>query len=428
MANGHGARLDSWKQIASHLDRDVRTVQRWAQRQGLPVYRVAGGRGHSVFAYAAELDAWMTGPDSAGWGDGRPVDAAKPKSRRRRLAIAVVLIASLAVVVILALGYRNSPGPVHSVRVTGTDVSALDAGGRVVWSHREAQPLTVPTSWVGEPDAKGGAAIVVAGEIQNEAQSKGVLAGYSLAGTPLWRITPKDTVRFVGGKYGPPWGTLQSVVYRADGETRIAWSVHHHSWWPSALIVYDGAGHPIDRFVNAGWITRIAVSHDDKRLFAAGINQEHGGVMFAVLDARHPGGSSPSEGDSPFACLDCGPGRPLHYYVLPNPELTGFGDRNPITPWIKVFDSGAVELRVSPRSEALPGAEIIWEFSPSLDIESVGASDVYWQWHRRLETQGQVQHRSDDCPERKAFTAREWTAQSGWRTLSVPALITAKAR
>jgi hypothetical protein len=30
-------RLDSWKEIAAHLKRDVRTVQRWEKEHGLPV-------------------------------------------------------------------------------------------------------------------------------------------------------------------------------------------------------------------------------------------------------------------------------------------------------------------------------------------------------------------------------------------------------
>ena len=32
-------RLDSWKEIAAYLDRDVTTVQRWERREGMPVHR-----------------------------------------------------------------------------------------------------------------------------------------------------------------------------------------------------------------------------------------------------------------------------------------------------------------------------------------------------------------------------------------------------
>ena len=32
-------RLDSWKEIAAYLHRDVTTVQRWEKREGMPVHR-----------------------------------------------------------------------------------------------------------------------------------------------------------------------------------------------------------------------------------------------------------------------------------------------------------------------------------------------------------------------------------------------------
>ena len=32
-------RLDSWKEIAAYLKRDVTTVQRWEKREGMPVRR-----------------------------------------------------------------------------------------------------------------------------------------------------------------------------------------------------------------------------------------------------------------------------------------------------------------------------------------------------------------------------------------------------
>ena len=52
-------RLDSWKEIAVYLGRDVRTVIRWEKDKGLPVCRVRGARRQAVFAYRAELDAWL---------------------------------------------------------------------------------------------------------------------------------------------------------------------------------------------------------------------------------------------------------------------------------------------------------------------------------------------------------------------------------
>jgi Tol biopolymer transport system component len=52
-------RLDSWKEIAAYLKRDVTTVQRWEKREGMPVHRHLHDRMGSVYAYRTDLDAWM---------------------------------------------------------------------------------------------------------------------------------------------------------------------------------------------------------------------------------------------------------------------------------------------------------------------------------------------------------------------------------
>ena len=54
-------RLDSWKEIAAYLGRDVTTVQRWEKREGMPVHRHLHDRMGSVNASRAELDAWVRG-------------------------------------------------------------------------------------------------------------------------------------------------------------------------------------------------------------------------------------------------------------------------------------------------------------------------------------------------------------------------------
>ena len=52
-------RLDSWKDIAAYLKRDVTTVQRWEKREGMPVHRHLHDRMGSVYASRADLDAWV---------------------------------------------------------------------------------------------------------------------------------------------------------------------------------------------------------------------------------------------------------------------------------------------------------------------------------------------------------------------------------
>lgn len=51
-------RLDSWKEIAAHLRRGVRTVQRWEREEALPTHRHLHGKLGTVYAYRSEIDAW----------------------------------------------------------------------------------------------------------------------------------------------------------------------------------------------------------------------------------------------------------------------------------------------------------------------------------------------------------------------------------
>src|ERR1051326_1819559 len=67
MASGNPAdRLDSWKEIASFLRRDVRTVQRWEKKEGLPVYRHLHDKLGSIYAYRNELTDWFNARQQSG--------------------------------------------------------------------------------------------------------------------------------------------------------------------------------------------------------------------------------------------------------------------------------------------------------------------------------------------------------------------------
>ena len=51
-------RLNSWKEIAAHLNREVRTLHRWEAEEGLPIHRHLHKKRGSVYAYKSEVEAW----------------------------------------------------------------------------------------------------------------------------------------------------------------------------------------------------------------------------------------------------------------------------------------------------------------------------------------------------------------------------------
>src|SRR5215831_17455290 len=50
--------LTTWKEIAQHLEKGVRTVQRWEQELGLPIHRPEHHPKGVVFASTDELNQW----------------------------------------------------------------------------------------------------------------------------------------------------------------------------------------------------------------------------------------------------------------------------------------------------------------------------------------------------------------------------------
>ena len=62
-AHDRRTRLDSWKEIAAYLQRDVRTLQRWEKTAGLPVRRMQKPGLRAVYAYTADLDEWIRAQD-----------------------------------------------------------------------------------------------------------------------------------------------------------------------------------------------------------------------------------------------------------------------------------------------------------------------------------------------------------------------------
>jgi TolB-like protein/Tfp pilus assembly protein PilF len=95
-------RLDSWKEIASYLKRDERTVRRW-EKEGLPVHRKVHKKQASVYAYREEVDAW--------WHDGRlRLESSEQEGSSKVLAALPALawvVAIVAVLGILAVGIRR---------------------------------------------------------------------------------------------------------------------------------------------------------------------------------------------------------------------------------------------------------------------------------------------------------------------------------
>ena len=117
-ANGSedSERLDSWKEIAAYLKRDVTTVRRWEKREGLPVHRHLHDTRESVYAYTKELDDWRLGRHN------HLTNATGINGRQRLRTLAAVGI-PIALLALSAIGlavvhFRQSPIEERVVRLS----------------------------------------------------------------------------------------------------------------------------------------------------------------------------------------------------------------------------------------------------------------------------------------------------------------------
>jgi len=121
-------RLDSWKEIAAWLNRDVTTVQRWEKREGMPVHRHAHQKRGSVYALTTELDSWLasrkhtteeiaeesTVDSSPPHGPAEPAE--NSPSRHRWFLFTVVVLALVAAFAWLGWHRFAAPPPPQKIR------------------------------------------------------------------------------------------------------------------------------------------------------------------------------------------------------------------------------------------------------------------------------------------------------------------------
>jgi len=109
-------RLDSWKEIAAYLKKDVTTVQRWERREGMPVHRHVHDKMGSVYAFRSELEGWSRTRNVAA-----AAEPSRPQKSGQRPALWALALLGAAVAIAVTLWRLNR---------TGTSAEDVLAGAR----------------------------------------------------------------------------------------------------------------------------------------------------------------------------------------------------------------------------------------------------------------------------------------------------------
>ena len=449
-------RLDGWKAIAEYLDRDSRTLQRWRNERGLPIYRVPGARGGTVFAYPHELDSWLREAPLARNGAvvagdqtaDANTDAAMPgetmaqgarlaripaawRASTRYLAVGSALLGAL-ITVGTARFVRSSPPAVPSAmegaEVRGENLVALDADKRTVWTFKvppqsgrlsNDEPPYLRAAFPLDLNADGQRELIalIGGQKTPELAETYAL---SASGTLLWRFMPDFSFKFDTNLFQGPWRIWTWLVPPA-GE--LLWmSFIHQTWWPSFVVALDRTGQSTLRFVNTGYIDALGRLPTDGGVFvlAGGSNNEYDAASLAVLAEQGGPATSPHESSLWRMCDRCPRDGPSRYFLFPRSELNveARNERNFVHSFSR-YDDGSFEVTVRERTD--PPLRAVYRFFPDLQPEWVAMSDSYWEMHRQLSQAGELNHSAEQCPIRRdGVTVRAWDAETGWRDVVVP--------
>jgi len=123
--------LESWKEIAAYLKRDVSTLKRWEKSEGLPVHRHLHLTRSSVFAYPSELDGW--------WGRRRPrEDAPTQEAGVQRRSVRAVAVTAISLLALATAGDGLALRPASAAQREGTI-------SRLAWAGPLVDPLGAPS-------------------------------------------------------------------------------------------------------------------------------------------------------------------------------------------------------------------------------------------------------------------------------------------
>lgn len=276
--NSPRKRLDSWKEIADYLGRDVRTVIRWEQEKGLPVHRQPQGKRQPVFAFADEIDAWLKGQSA-------PLEAPEPSEPGQNTNLRYVILGA-AVIVVVALSLWRSARRDETSAPTAKPPSEITfdwPGGRLDFQRSE-----VPLSSIRLGHA------LVAGDINRDGHLDLTL-GDSLSATVGVLLGRGD------GTFAPPHafehcaGIWDSELADIDGDGALDYVSMCHElnavgiMWGSG----DGAFPKASRFpVGRGpWAVAVGDINEDGRLDLVTASRQSGGLSILLNKGNRNFGS-----------------------------------------------------------------------------------------------------------------------------------------
>ncbi len=428
-------RLNGWKEIANHLGKSVRSVQRWEKEYGLPVHRIGREGGEIVFALSDEVDRWAirnaSRPDAESELAPSPVAPAAPAAPvapaiGRWLRPFVVVVGMLIVVVptlwMWGTGARPQPA---SATVQGEYLVVKDAEGRRLWQRRLGfvpgqrtydapnPPAGAAPILLADLDRDGSVEVIFRKAALHRESGQGVTV-FNSDGTERFTTALQDTVKFGTTEYAGPWAAYRMFVTDDGGGRRSLWVAFIHGlWFPSLLVELDASGATKGRYWSNGYIESVTVATWAGRevVLVGGTHNETKGASLAVFSRGAVSGSAPATVDR-YRCTSCGPGGPAEFLVFPRQSAARALDGQATINETWVDEHGRIHVLASegPAEDGHFGYGVWYALNPDLSIQERQFTSSSKAVHEGLVREGAIHDPFGEAPPATTGVLR-WTGR-----------------
>ncbi len=402
-------RLNSWKEISTHLGCDIRTCRRWEVTKKLPVHRLGGSEKARVFAYTHELDRWLRKQAKNGNGMGQLLSM-PAEYKIVTIAVTCVLIGLAGFYIINRLSLDRDPADFRiegSTLIvlnqdgrrlweyeTGIENLASDSSYRVCWQYKQALAHGVEFPLIIIKDILGNKRKEVLFSIQTQDETnEGDLICFDHLGKELWRFKGGRELRFGPKVYSADYRIkgFELADLDKDGSPEVLVISVQKPDWPCQLAILDGQGRMLSEYWNAGYLMDI-VCHDlngngTDEILISGVSNEYGRGFFAVFNPNTIAGQSPHTDDY-YKCAELETGTQLSYILFPRTDIRrDYPTEGILT--IEVQSTGRLELTNE-------HGRLIFELNPDLSVHFVTFSNTFRKLHNEARTAGLVDSELDD--------------------------------
>jgi hypothetical protein len=459
-------RLNGWKEIALHLGKGTRTVQRWEKLYGLPVHRIGREGGEIVFAFRDEIDRWGAATEGhlrgngAEAGEGEPFASSAveptpappeggvgPGEGARRAGRHVgarppsLATGAIAVVGILALGWvlarlpgirtparPSVAGQPASWRLANESLTVFDSTGAMLFEYRLGFVLPSSSSsdtWrsgdgpppvlISDIDGDGRNEILVKANATERENRR--LVCLEADGRERFVHRPTGTRRFGDHEYAEPWLVSMVVVTRGPDGARHLWVVSTHNlWFPSVLQALDPHGVVRQEYWSNGFIGFVVETSWKGRpvVLVGATNNDFRAASLAVFPADRVTGKAPSARPA-YDCRNCPAGGPEEFFLFPSLcSARRSGQAGLFEAWVERGDR--IHATIIQGGGAGAGATY-YTLGPDGKVLAAEISREFQAQHVLLEREGALDHRFGSTDDREMFPVRRW---DGTRFVDLP--------